>query len=191
MMQLGFYFDQTRCTGCWTCIVACKDWNDVPAGPASWMRVATIERGKYPDLFMAFLATPCYHCADPYCISACPADAISKRPEDGIVLVDPDACLGRDECGMCLDACPHESPQFGSEPNAKMQKCTFCVDRWEERKLPACVMACPTRALDAGPIDELRVKHGDCTEAEGFGYDGKLGPSVVMKPKPVVSLATY
>ncbi len=24
-MQLGFYFDQTRCTGCHTCVVACKD----------------------------------------------------------------------------------------------------------------------------------------------------------------------
>jgi anaerobic dimethyl sulfoxide reductase subunit B (iron-sulfur subunit) len=38
-MQLAFYFDQTRCTGCYTCAVACKDWHDVPAGPASWMRV--------------------------------------------------------------------------------------------------------------------------------------------------------
>ena len=32
-MQIGFYFDQTRCTGCSACRVACKDWNDIPAGP--------------------------------------------------------------------------------------------------------------------------------------------------------------
>ena len=38
-MQLAFYFDQTRCTGCYACVVACKDWHDIPAGPASWMRV--------------------------------------------------------------------------------------------------------------------------------------------------------
>jgi len=51
-MQMGFYFDQTRCTGCFTCVVACKDWHDVPPGPASWMRVTTVEKGKYPDLFV-------------------------------------------------------------------------------------------------------------------------------------------
>ncbi|MEE8174036.1 MAG: 4Fe-4S binding protein [Dehalococcoidia bacterium] len=34
---MAFYFDQTRCTGCYACSVACKDWDDVPAGPASWM----------------------------------------------------------------------------------------------------------------------------------------------------------
>lgn len=183
-MQLAFYFDQTRCTGCWTCIVACKDWNDVPAGPASWIRVSTIERGKYPNLFTAFLATPCYHCADAYCASACPADAITKRPEDGIVLVNRDTCLGRDQCGgTCLDACPHDAPQFGDEQNPKMQKCNLCLDRWTEGKPPICVAACPTRALDAGPIDELRAKYGDGTEAEGFSYDSKLVPSVVLKPK--------
>ena len=44
-MQMGFYFDQTLCTGCYTCIVACKDWHDVPAGPASWMRLKTVEKG--------------------------------------------------------------------------------------------------------------------------------------------------
>ncbi|MFX1457608.1 MAG: 4Fe-4S dicluster domain-containing protein, partial [Promethearchaeota archaeon] len=39
MKQMGFYFDQTRCTGCFTCSVACKDWNDIKAGPENWMRI--------------------------------------------------------------------------------------------------------------------------------------------------------
>ncbi len=46
-MQLGFYFDQTRCCSCYTCIVACKDWNDVSAGPVSWRRVITVEKGDF------------------------------------------------------------------------------------------------------------------------------------------------
>jgi hypothetical protein len=58
-MQLALYFDQTRCTGCYTCVVACKDWHDIPAGPANWIRVTTIERGKYPHPFLAFLASTC------------------------------------------------------------------------------------------------------------------------------------
>ena len=59
-MQMGFYFDQTRCIGCYACVVACKDWHDIPAGPASWMRVKTLELGKYPRPFVVHLPSPCY-----------------------------------------------------------------------------------------------------------------------------------
>lgn len=183
-MQLGFYFDQTRCIGCFTCIVACKDWNDVSAGPASWKRVITTEKGKFPDLFVAFLSTACYHCAQPACVSACPVNAITKRESDGVVLVDREACLGKNNCDMCLQACPYEAPQFGAEENAKMQKCHFCLDRLAENKKPTCVDACPTRALDSGPIEELRAKYGDIREAEGFVYSEELVPSVIFKSKP-------
>ncbi|MBM4462112.1 MAG: 4Fe-4S dicluster domain-containing protein [Chloroflexi bacterium] len=182
-MQTGFYFDQTRCTGCFTCVVACKDWHDVPAGPASWMRVTTIEKGKYPDVFVAFLATPCYHCLEPACVDACPVNAITKRRKDGIVVVDREACLGRDRCQLCLEACPYEAPQFGAEENAKMQKCDLCLERWAEHKKPICVDACPMRALDAGPIKALKAKYGDSMQAEGFAYSEKMIPSIVFKPK--------
>lgn len=182
-MQLTFYYDQTRCTGCETCVVACKDWNDVPAGPANWMRGSAIEKGKYPNLFVAFLITPCYHCAQPACVPACPVGAISKRAEDGIVLVDGEACLGQDDCGMCAEACPYRAPQFGAEENAKMQKCNFCVDRWAEGKKPICVDACPLRAIDVGSRDEIRAKYGDKREATGFIYSPEVDPSIVFKPK--------
>ncbi len=181
-MQYGMYIDQTRCMGCFACVVACKDWHDVPAGPASWMRVKSIEKGKYPDLFAAFLPMPCYHCLKPACITACPVNAITKR-EDGIVTVDREACLGKDSCGVCLEACPYQAPQFGAEENAKMQKCDLCVERWAEGGKPICVNGCPVRALDAGPIEELRAKYGDVKDAEGFAYSEELAPSVTFKPK--------
>jgi anaerobic dimethyl sulfoxide reductase subunit B (iron-sulfur subunit) len=185
-MQLAFHFDQTRCTGCYTCVVACKDWHDVPAGPASWIRVTTIEKGKYPNPFVAFLAEPCYHCVNPACIPVCPVNAISKRREDGIVMVDREACLGGDSCQLCLEACPYKAPQFGSEESPKMQKCDFCLDRWREGKPPICVAGCPMRALDAGPLEEMEGKHGRLTEAVGFEYSDKIRPAVVFKPKPEV-----
>jgi NADPH-dependent glutamate synthase beta subunit-like oxidoreductase len=80
--------------------VACKDWNDVEAGSASWRRVITIEKGKYPNLFIAFLATACYHCAKPVCAYVCPNEAITKRDEDGIVVVDRDRCREEHHCGI-------------------------------------------------------------------------------------------
>src|SRR4030042_4323428 len=101
-MQYGFYIKEKRCMGCFACVVACKDWQDVPAGPASWIRVKTIEKGKYPNLFVAFLPATCYHCRTPACVSACPVNAVAKRDEDGIVTVDSDACLGKTDCGLCL-----------------------------------------------------------------------------------------
>ena len=85
MSQIGFYFDQTRCTGCYTCSVACKDWYDTDAGPVNWMRIQAIEKGKFPNVFLAFMASPCFHCEEAPCIAACPADAITKRESDGIV----------------------------------------------------------------------------------------------------------
>jgi len=182
-MQLGFYFDQTRCTGCFTCVIACKDWNDVAAGPASWRRVKTIERGKYPDLFVAFLTTACYHCAEPTCVSACPTSAITKREEDGIVVVEPEICLGKDNCDLCWQACPYKAPQFPAEENAKMQKCDLCLDRWADGKQPTCVASCPMRALAAGPVEELMVAYGEAKEAHGFAYSAETKPSVVFKPK--------
>lgn len=85
-MQMGFYFDQTRCTGCYACMVACKDWNDVPAGPASWRRVTTSEWSKFPNVFVASLTSSCCHCTTPLCAVVCPAEAITKREEDRIVV---------------------------------------------------------------------------------------------------------
>ncbi|MBI4187096.1 MAG: 4Fe-4S dicluster domain-containing protein [Chloroflexi bacterium] len=182
-MQIGFYFDQTRCVACDVCVVACKDWHDVPAGPASWRKVTTIEKGKFPNLFVTFLATSCYHCAEPACVAACPSGAITKRAEDGIVVVDREKCWGRDQCDLCLQACPYQTPQFGAEPNAKMQKCDLCLDRLGEGKEPICVASCPLRALDAGPLEELKKRYGQEREAEGFICFSKTNPSIVFKPK--------
>lgn len=183
-MQLSFYFDQSRCIGCFTCAVACKDWNDVPAGPASWRRVSITEDGKYPHPVVTFLSSACYHCVKPVCMSACPVDAISKRNEDGIVVVDRVKCLGGESCGMrCRKACFYKAPQFGEEKDDKMQKCDFCLERWGEGKLPICVASCPTRALDAGPLEEMEAKYGINHKALGFVYKDKLQPSIILKSK--------
>jgi anaerobic dimethyl sulfoxide reductase subunit B len=182
-MQYGIYINENRCMGCFACVVACKDWHDVPAGPASWIRVKTIEKGKYPNLFVAFLPVTCNHCFNPACVSICPEKAITKRPEDGIVVVDQEACLGQDQCGLCLDACPYHAPQFGEEANARMQKCDLCLDRLSEGKKPICVISCPLQVIDTGPLDELRAKYGDVRETEGFTYSEELAPSITFNPK--------
>ncbi len=185
-MRKGFYFDQTRCTGCHTCLIACKDWHeeDLKTEPADWIKVISVEKGKYPDLSLSYLAHACLHCAKPACVMACPVDAYTKREEDGIVVVDTKLCVGADMCGRaCQEACPYDVPNFGTEENPKVQKCDLCLDRWAEGKKPVCVESCPTRAIDAGFMDELKEKYGKITEAEGFMYHETVSPSIIFKPK--------
>ncbi len=181
-MQMGFYLDQTRCTGCQTCQVACVDWNDPEMRPVYWRWVNTIEKGRYPHPSVAFISLACCHCAKPGCLDACPVGAISKRESDGIMVVDRDECLGKD-CSACKTACPYSAPQFGPEENAKMEMCNFCLDQLGEGKNPICVDACPMRALDAGPLEKLKQKYGVVREAPGFSYSAGNKPSLIFKPK--------
>jgi hypothetical protein len=44
------------------------------------------------------------------------------------------------------------------------------------------VDACPLYALDAGPLEQLRDKYGDATQAEGF-ISGATIPAIVFKPR--------
>ena len=57
------------------------------------------------------------------------------------------------------------------------------MERWAEGKKPICVDGCPMRAMDAGPIDEMKAKYGEVKEASGFTYNDELKPSVIFKAK--------
>lgn len=180
MRQLGFYFDQQRCIGCDTCVVACKQWRQVPAGPASWRRVRTLEEGKFPQLWLAHLSLSCCHCAEPACTTACPAGAITKRAGDGVVVVDQALCIPG--CRACLHACPYEAPQFRSA-ESRMEKCDFCLDRLEAGKKPLCVASCPLRALDAGPLEDMEATYGRIRQAPGFPDPASTLPSILFYPR--------
>jgi Fe-S-cluster-containing dehydrogenase component len=89
-------------------------------------------------------------------VPVCPTGASYKRAEDGIVLVDYDKCIG---CKYCSWACPYGAREI-DEQQKVMKKCTLCVDRIYDEKLPpaerkpACVMACPTSARLFGDIHD-------------------------------------
>ena len=182
-MQLAFFFDQSRCSGCLTCVVACRQWHSVDHDAVTWRRVETIEGGSFPDLRVSFLSLSCLHCQSCPCIPSCPSSAMMKREQDGIVLVSPDLCLGEQTCGRCKDACPYHVPAYNPETGLKMEKCDLCSGRRVDGKRPICVEACPMRALDAGDLEEMRRKHGTGTEAEGFHYSLETRPSIILKRK--------
>jgi len=78
----------------------------------------------------------------------CPTGA-SHVAEGGVVLVDPGKCTG---CKACIAACPYDARYV--RPEGYIDKCTFCIHRVREGKLPACVGICPTYALTFGDIND-------------------------------------
>ena len=183
MMQMGFYFDQSRCTGCYACVVACRDWYDITDTTVSWRRLIETETGRYPDVGVSYVSLACCHCATPACAAACPVEAIVKRPEDGVMVVNREECLGGDVCGACREACPYDVPQFGTEDNPRMQMCTMCRDRLADDQPPVCVAACPLRALDFGPLDSLVERYGPGRSVPGCNLTTGTEPSLVIKPR--------
>ena len=97
------------------------------------------------------MSDSCKHCVAAPCNEACPTGAI-VHTEFANVYIQPDICNG---CSSCIAACP-----FGvitrSELDGHSYKCTMCYDRLADGLEPACARACPTWAINFGPIDEMK-----------------------------------
>lgn len=160
-MAKAFVLDVAKCSGCYSCQTACKDEhanNDFtpyakpqPDIGQFWTRLEEHVEGTIPKVRAHYIVRMCNHCERPACLLACKAGAIRKR-EDGIVLIDAEACTG---CGNCAAACPYEVI-YQSETQGVCQKCTGCAHLLDNGyELPRCVENCPTDALRFGEEEEL------------------------------------
>jgi anaerobic dimethyl sulfoxide reductase subunit B len=190
MAQHGFLFDQSRCSGCRTCTLACKSWHNLSAGPLKYLKIYEYEKGSFPDVRLYFQWIPCYHCEEPACISSCRSGAIYKEEKYGAVIIDSDKCNG---CRLCYQSCPYGAPVFESDKKkTKAEKCNMCIDRLETDLKPICVLACPNRALDFGPLSHLRSSYGNNAELEDLPQSKATKPAVVFKcHAPKRQLVTY
>ncbi|MBZ0168445.1 nitrate reductase A subunit beta [Candidatus Methylomirabilis lanthanidiphila] len=111
---------------------------------------------------MVFFYLPriCNHCANPGCVAACPAGAIYKRGEDGIVLIGQDKCRA---WRMCISGCPYKKPYFNWK-TGKSEKCILCYPRLESGQPPACFHSCVGRIRYLGVLlydaDQIRSAAG-------------------------------
>lgn len=138
MEQVGFYFNAAACIGCKTCVIACKDKNDLEVG-RNFRRVYDFEEGTFPKPRRWHLSIACNHCDSPSCVSHCPTKAMHKREEDGVVVVDHTLCVG---CRYCTWACPYEAPQF-DEASGMMTKCDTCLNLRAKGKTQPVWMPAP------------------------------------------------
>jgi anaerobic dimethyl sulfoxide reductase subunit B (iron-sulfur subunit) len=180
MTQYAFFFDQSRCYNGHACSVACRDWNDIQPGPVKWLRMLQWEKGVFPTMRMHVLFATCYHCEKPVCVDACVNKAIFKEGKYGAVLIDADSCTGSHDCWQ---ACPYGAIQYASdELRAKASKCDMCYDRLEAGEQPICVMSCPARALDFGPIERMKILYGELSQLDDMPEASETNPAVVFKP---------
>lgn len=160
--------DVSRCTGCRGCQVACKQWNNLEA-------TETVQSGTYqnpPDMdgntykvvrfeegrdekgkpYWHFFTDMCRHCVDAPCFfSAEEGTALHDEETGAVVFLDN---LSIDNLDAVHGACPYSIPK-GNEKTGKVVKCTMCLDRQKEGKIPACVQSCPTGCMVYGDRDEI------------------------------------
>jgi Fe-S-cluster-containing dehydrogenase component len=148
----------------------------------SYIRVLEMEQGSFdmergnvhydhavPAEGKFYMPVQCQQCENPPCTKVCPVEA-TWQEKDGIVVVDYNWCIG---CRYCEAACPYHARRFNwtaptipadeinpdqgllsnrIRPQGVVEKCTFCLHRTREGRLPACLEACPTGARVFGNV---------------------------------------
>jgi len=155
--------DLRTCDGCKACTMACQQRHGLRP-EQTWIDVYEMKDATGGTYNMP---RPCMMCEDAPCMYICPVGA-NVRTDDGLVLVDTEACIGS---RACMAACPYEARYFNWSdplPQARMPapstpqmpvpekgvvgKCVFCADRLPQGELPACVSGCPMGVLYIGDL---------------------------------------
>ena len=203
--KLGLVIDLDTCVGCHACVIACKGWNTQNYGaPLSDQNAyGAAPSGTFLNRVHSYEAQPesgaavtvhfpksCLHCDDAPCVTVCPTGASYKRAEDGIVLVNEDACIG---CSLCAWACPYGARELDRAAGV-MKKCTLCVDRIYNKNLspedrePACVRTCPAGARHFGDLGDENSEVSQLVASRG-GMDlmpeqGTAPVNKYLPPRP-------
>ena len=166
-MKCACLVDITRCIGCRSCQVACKQSNGLAgeatrffAGSGGYQNPARFSPKTYTFVTYheltgtdgeprwAFVKHQCLHCTDLYCASVC-APEVFHRNELGVVVCESERCMG---CAACIDACPFGVPaiDYWEVDTPHLRKCEFCLGRQESKVLQAQLNGKPLegRALD-------------------------------------------
>lgn len=145
--QPAMIIDLNRCTGCHSCVIACKEQNLTPQGHFN-TRIETVTQGSFPDSWQTYTPELCHQCEDAPCVKACNTKA-SYQLRSGIVVVDWAKCIGD---GACIEACSYDARFLDAGNDHKADKCDFCVTRLAKSLKPACVEGCPSQARIFGDL---------------------------------------
>jgi nitrate reductase beta subunit len=128
---------------------------------------------EFEQAFMMYLPRICEHCINPSCVASCPSGAMYKREEDGIVLVDQEACRS---WRFCVSGCPYKKVYFNWN-TGKAEKCNFCYPRIEAGLPTVCSETCVGRLRHLGIVlvDTDRVEEAASVADEHDLLEAQLG----------------
>ncbi len=141
--------DLNRCLACKSCEIACA----VAHSESKNLIGAVLQENKPKQRIYVesgqgvSFPLQCRQCDDARCVRACMSGAMYKDASSGLVSNNPDKCVG---CWMCVMVCP-----FGSITRDKADKKALKCDRCADLDIPACVQACPTKAIKFAEVDDF------------------------------------
>jgi nitrate reductase beta subunit len=134
------------------------------------------------------LARICNHCTYPACLASCPRNAIYKRPEDGIVLVDQSRCRGYRKC---VEGCPYKKVMFRPTTGTS-EKCIGCFPRLEGKDKTVSPTGAPaeTRCMSAC-VGKIRLQGLVKIEEDGTWANAPQNPVCFLVRERKIALPIY
>ena len=150
----------------------------------AWIRMLNRIEGEFPDVTAEHIPSFCLHCDKPPCTRVCPVHATYRADDGIVAQIYPRCIGCRYCVAACPytaksftyfepiwdDAMPAtRNPDVSLRPKGVVEKCTFCSHRLqlgrekaraegrpftEADYQPACVQACPAKAMIFGDVDD-------------------------------------
>jgi nitrate reductase beta subunit len=157
-----------------------------PTKPMDFGQGEEITDGKKHKTWFFYLARLCNHCSYPACLAACPRNAIYKRPEDGIVLIDQKECRGYRKC---VEACPYKKSLYRGTSRTS-EKCIGCYPRVEGKDPEAGGSPMETRCM-AACIGQVRMQGLVKVNKENVWIEDRQNPLYYLVNVAKVALPLY
>ena len=171
-----------------------EEWNspniyeDNPVGKRGVRNTFDPNGAQLPvhNTWFFYLARICNHCTYPACLAACPRQAIYKRPEDGIVLLDQKECRGYRKC---VEACPYKKTMYRGNTRVT-EKCIACYPRVEGTDPESDGQPMETRCM-AACIGQMRMQGLVRLNPDGIWAEDRQHPLYYLVHVAKVALPLY